>query len=130
MRPHAVPEGDRQRAVVRQAVRLLRRHPAPPRPPPQDAQPKGDQLVTRLILLVDNRIAFRFGFGQIIRSEYSAETLSVLISCFGVRQKQLISAKIDILGQNTLFWMNDHWPKYLYFAKMTLFWLKQGISGK
>ena len=51
MRPHALPEGDRQRPVVRQAVRLLRRHPAPPRAAAEDEQPEGD-LVTSLCYVI------------------------------------------------------------------------------
>ena len=47
MRPHALPEGDRQRPVVRQAMRLLRRNPATARAAAEDEQPQGD-LVTIL----------------------------------------------------------------------------------
>ena len=66
---------------------------------------------TKLIIVsrvVDNRIAFRFGFGQIIRSEYIRSKHFVLFSCLGIRQKKLILAKIDIFGQNTLFRPNVH----------------------
>ena len=40
--PPPLPTGDRQRPVVRQALRLLRRHPPTASAAPENAQSKGD----------------------------------------------------------------------------------------